>query len=112
MANPDIQAQLDAAQAAGDLVADQLENLQDPSQGPKLQAQAQQILDQINRLEAMLMVARTADITAQTPKVISAKNNLQKLSDEDASVASFVSGVDTFLAVIDTAAQTAAKAIV
>jgi hypothetical protein len=112
MRNPDIQAQLNAAQAAGDLLADKLEDLQDPSQGPTLQAQAQQILDQVNRLEAMVMVAQTADITAQTPKVISAKNNLQKLSDEDASVASFVNGVDTFLAVIDTAAQTAEKTIV
>ena len=112
MANPDIQAQLKAAQVAGDLIADKLENLQEPSQGAKLQEQAGQILDQINRLQSMVMVARTADIVAQTPKVNSAKNDLQRLFQSDANVAALVNGVDTFLTVLDGAVQTAAKAMV
>jgi len=111
-ANPDIQAQLQAAQVAADLIADQLEDLEDPSQGEKLQDQADQILDKVNRLQEMVMVAQTATIMAQTPKVTSAKNDLQKLSQSDASVASFVNGVDSFLTVLDGAVQTAAKAIV
>jgi hypothetical protein len=112
MPNLDIATQLKAAQVAGDLIADKLENLTDPTQGPELQQQAGHILDQINRLQSMVMVARTADIAAQTPKVTAAKTDLQKLAQSDACVASFVNGVDSFLTVLDGAVQTAAKAMV
>lgn len=112
MTNPDIAAQLKAAQTAGDLIADKLENLTDPTQGTQLQLQAGRILDQINQLQFMVMVARTADIAAQTPKLTAAKNELQKLFQSDADIAAVVNGVDTFLAVLDEAVQIAAKAIV
>jgi len=112
MANTDIATQLKAAQTAGALVADKLENLTDPTQGPKLAAQAGQLLDQINRLQAMQMAMCTADIAALTPKVTAAKNDLQKLAASDANDAAFVNGVDTFLSVVDQAVQTAAKVFV
>jgi hypothetical protein len=60
----------------------------------------------------MQMVACTADITAQTPKVIEAKSGLQKLAQSDVDAAAFVTGVDTFLTVVDQAVQTAAKVFV
>lgn len=112
MANPDIATQLNAAQTAGDLISDRLESVQDPGQKAQLEQQGLQILDQVNRLQAMEMVTRTADIAAQTPKLTAAKNDLQKLFQSDADVAALINGVDSFLTVVDTAVQMASKAVI
>jgi hypothetical protein len=112
MANPDIATQLKAAQTAGDLIGDRLESVQDPGQKAQLEQQGLQILDQVNRLQSMQMVACTADIAAQTPKLNAAKNDLQRLFQSDANVSALINGVDSFLTVVDTAVQMASKAIV
>ena len=112
MANPDIATQFKAAQTAGDLISDSLESMPDSAQKTQLEQMGLQILDQVNRLQAMQMVAQTADITAQTPKLTAAKNDLQMLFQSDADMAALINGVDSFLTVVDTAVQMASKAIV
>jgi hypothetical protein len=111
MANPDIETQFNAAQAAADIICNKLENLQG-SDGTPLEQQAKQILDQVNRLQAIKMVACTADISAQTPKVTAAKDDLQKLFQSDADITALINGGNMFLTVVTQAVQTASKAII
>ena len=109
--NTDIQAQLQAAQDAETLIENQLETLPDPSFGPKLGDQLDQIVSQINTLENLVVVAASNAIADQTEKVTKSKAALDKLIGEDAEATSIVSGIDSFLAVMDEAIQTAKTAM-
>jgi hypothetical protein len=109
--NTDIKTQLQAAQDAADLVEQQLETLPDPSQGPKLADQLDQLTSQVNTLQNLLFVAQSNAIAGQTEKVTKAKADLTKLINEDAEAASVAKGIDSFLAVVDEAVQTAKTAL-
>jgi hypothetical protein len=109
--NTDIKAQLQAAQDAETLIEDQLETLPDPSLGPKLADQHDQLVSQINTLENLVLVAASNSIAGQTEKVTKSKAALDKLVNEDAEAAAIVGGIDSFLAVMDEAIQTARAAM-
>lgn len=110
--NNDIQDQHDTLVAAVSTLSDRLSVTNDPTEAKKIGVEMQQLTARINLLQSLLFVQETTTISQQTQSITSAKAQLDKDVETQASWTNVVNDLNAMVAAADTTIQVAKALLV